>query len=365
MVTHKILILVNHEITLYRFRREFILELLKQGHKVYISSPSGKKINEFVSLGCIHINTKVDRRGINPVNDFKLLYDYRKIFKSIKPDIVFSYTIKPNIYGGIVSRLTSIPMIATITGLGTAIEAKNWLSSLIIKLYKFSFKNIQKVFVQNSVNYQFFIKNEITPEEQLKLVAGSGVNLDLFKEQNYPEEREVVNLIFVGRLMEDKGISELFEAAKYFKNTSEKINFHILGFFEDDLKETVEKLNNEEIIIYHGQQSDIRPFLKESHAIIHPSYHEGLSNVLLEAAASGRPILASDIPGCRETFDEGITGYGFEAQSTESLIDAIEKFIELPYERKKKMGVLGRQKIEAEFNRQKVVDAYIDELNVF
>lgn len=234
---------------------------------------------------------------------------------------------------------------------------------MIIIFYRIALNKSSCIFFQNKENLNFFIQDIFKPD-RYRLIPGSGVNLKSFQYQKYPEERDVINLVFIGRLMKNKGIEELFEAAKYFKESSEKVKFHVLGFFEDDLEETVEKLNNEGIIVYHGEQSDVHPFLKESHAIIHPSYHEGLSNVLLEAAASGRPILASDIPGCRETFDEGITGYGFKAQSTESLIDTIEKFIDLPHEKKEKMGILGRQKIEREFDRQKVVDTYINEINV-
>lgn len=364
MYEKKVLILVNHEIVIYNFRKEFILRLLKRGIKVYISSPNGKKIKELELLGCIHVDTEIDRRGVNPIKDFKLLVHYWEIFKKIKPDIVFSYTIKPNVYGGLVTRFFKIPFVPTVTGLGSAIKNKSIIQKIVNNLYRTSFKKAQRIFFQNKENLNYFKNYKIVSANQDELVAGSGVNLASFKYQSYPKKEKTTNLIFIGRLMKDKGVIELFKAAKYFKNSAQKINFHILGFFEDDLEETVQKLNNDGIINYHGQQSDIRPLLKESHAIVHPSYHEGLSNVLLEAAASGRPIIASDIPGCRETFEEGVTGFGFEAKSTESLIRAIENFLQLSHEAKEKMGILGREKIEREYDRKRVVDAYLNEINV-
>lgn len=359
----KILILINNDIGLYKFRKEFIKDLLLE-HEVSISLPDGPFVKELVNMGCKFVDTEINRRGINPITDIKLIMKYQEILKRIKPDIIYTYTIKPNIYGGLLARINNIPYITTITGLGSSIQESKILQKIIVNLYKVSIKKAQRVFFQNIENFIFFQSNQIISKENTELVSGSGVNLNHFSYQTYPTQTTEINLIFIGRLMKEKGILELFKAAEYFKNKEQKIIFHILGFMEDNLDENLNKLIEEETLVYHGQQSDIRPFLKKSHAIIHPSYHEGMSNVLLEAAASGRPILASNIPGCREAFDEGVTGFGFESKSTENLIEAIEKFIQLPHEEKEKMGILGRQKMENEFDRQQVVDAYIKELNV-
>lgn len=359
----KVLILVNHEIVIYNFRKEFILRLLEEGYKVYISSPKGKKIEELELLGCIHIETKIDRRGVNPVKDFKLLMHYWEIFKNIQPDIIFSYTIKPNIYGGFVSRILKIPFVATVTGLGSSIANKSIIQNIVNLLYKKSLKDAQKIFFQNEENLDYFIKNKIIKVKQEELIAGSGVNLTKFDYREYPEKNGTIKFIYIGRIMKEKGFLEFLAAAQYFKRKLKNIEFHILGFMEDDFKEKVERLTKKDIIIYHGQQSDIRPYIEQSHAIIHPSYHEGLSNVLLEAAATGRPILASDIPGCKETFEEGITGLSFKPKSTDSLIKVINKFIKMTYEKKEEMGILGRKKVEKEFDRKDVVSAYVKELN--
>lgn len=357
----RVLILINNDAGLYKFRKELLEELLKD-YEVYISLPKGPFINDLVKLGCIFIETEINRRGTNPITDIKLIMQYRKILKDVKPDIIYSYTIKPNIYGGLLARAMKIPFVGTVTGLGSSIKSNHLLKNVVINLYKMSFKKSQRIFFQNIENLNFFQSNNIINDNQIKIVPGSGVNLKDYQYQEYPKDLNYSNFIFIGRLMKEKGILELFETAKYFKEKSIKINFHILGFLEEDLEKVLNELEKKDIVIYHGQQFDVSSFISESHAIIHPSYHEGLSNVLLEAAASGRPILASDIPGCRETFDEGITGFGFEPKSTDSLIKTIKKFIELPYEQKELMGILGREKIEREFNREKVVDAYIKEI---
>lgn len=358
----KILILINNDVGLYKFRKEFLEELLKK-HEVFISSPRGPFTQKVINMGCHFIETDINRRGTNPFADIKLMLRYHKIVQKINPDLIYTYTIKPNVYGGLIAMISKTPYIATITGLGTAVQKNGWLQKFVTNLYKVSLKKASRVFFQNSDNLKFFQENKIIKDNQIRLVPGSGVNLTHYQYQKYPIDSQKINFLFVGRLMVEKGINELFEAAEYFKNKESKISFHILGFMEDNLDGRLKELITNGTIIYHGQQSDIRPFLKDAHAIIHPSYHEGLSNVLLEAAASGRPILASDIPGCQETFDEGSTGYGFSPKSTESLINVIEKFINLPHDQKEQMGLLGRKKIEKEFDRDQVVQSYINEVN--
>ena len=358
----KILILINNDVGLYKFRKEFLEELLKN-YEVFISSPRGPFTQKVINMGCHFIETDINRRGTNPFADIKLMLRYHKIVQKINPDLIYTYTIKPNVYGGLIAMISKTPYIATITGLGTAVQKNGWLQKFVTNLYKVSLKKASRVFFQNSDNLKFFQENKIIKDNQIRLVPGSGVNLTHYQYQKYPIDSQKINFLFVGRLMVEKGINELFEAAEYFKNKESKISFHILGFMEDNLDGRLKELITNGTIIYHGQQSDIRPFLKDAHAIIHPSYHEGLSNVLLEAAASGRPILASDIPGCQETFDEGSTGYGFSPKSTESLINVIEKFINLPHDQKEQMGVLGRKKIEKEFDRDQVVQSYINEVN--
>lgn len=355
----KVLFLVNHDVVIYNFRREIVERLIAEGHDVIISSPYGQRIELLKEMGCKYVEVKMDRHGVNPFKELGLLSYYKNLISDVQPDIIFSYTIKPNLYGSLASR--NIPIVVNITGLGTAMEKGGLIKQAIIAAYKFAFRKAKTVFVQNEENKQFFIKNNIA-KEKLKLLPGSGVNLSQWKPLDYPEDNSCIRFLFVGRLMEDKGIAELVQAAKRLKDEGESIEVDLVGFCEEDYKEELAKLNAEKYVVMHGEQMDIVPYLRKAHAVVLPSYHEGMANVLLEAAASARPVLASNIPGCREAFDEGITGLGFECRDVDSLVSAMHKFIYLSYETKKQMGICGRKKMEKEYDRNVVVEKYMNEL---
>lgn len=358
----KILVLSNFGMGLYNFRKELLEELILLKHKVYISLPKDDYVVKLESLGCKYVESHVDRRGTNPVKDVKLLLNYINIIKRIKPDIVLTYTIKPNVYGGIACQITKTPYITNITGLGTSIENNSYIQKITLLLYRLGLKKATCVFFQNETNQNSFINNGIL-KTNFKLIPGSGVNLLHHKFEKYPVNDEKINFLFIGRLMKAKGIEELLQAIKVVKQQYPRVYFDLIGISEEDYNKKIIELHNNGIIKYHGQQDDVHSFIKESHAIILPSYHEGISNVLLESAASGRPVLASNVPGCKETFDEGVSGLGFEAKSVSSLVDTIIKFIILPYEKKREMGIRGRIKMENEFNRSIVINAYLNELN--
>ena len=300
----------------------------------------------------------IDRRGVNPFKDIKLFSFYSKLIKQICPDIVLSYTIKPNIYGGLASRVNKVKFIPTITGLGTAIENKGILRLITIMMYKSAMKKAKTIMFQNENNMRFMEKAKIG-EKPYMLLPGSGVNIDDFKYLKYPDE-ENLNFMFIGRVMSDKGIDYYLETAKVIKDNHPKAEFHILGSYEEDYKDILRDLEKKGYIKYHGKVDDVRDYLKIASAIIHPTFHEGMSNVLLEAASTGRPIIASNIPGCKEIIDEGVNGFTFEVKNQNSLDTIVQKFINLPYEEKKHMGFKGREKIAQEFNREKVVNIYMN-----
>lgn len=358
---NKILIMINYDVGLYRFRKELLEELSKR-YEVYISLPFGSFIPKLEKLGCTCIETPIDRRGTNPATDLGLFIKYYKIINKLKPMVVLTYTIKPNIYGGLACRLLRVPQIASITGLGSAIEKRGLFQKLTLWLYKTSLKDSKCVFFQNKENQRFFIENNIIGGNY-KLVPGSGVNLDEYSLQEYPPDDGTIRFLFIARIMKEKGIEEYISAAKTIKKNYANTEFHIIGFIEEKkYKDIIKYAQKEGIVIYHGIRNDIHTFLKNIHATILPSYHEGMSNVLLESASTGRPVIASRISGCIETFDEGISGFGFNVKDTVSLITAIEKFIKLPYEKKKEMGLAGRRKMEQEFDRRIVIDAYMREI---
>lgn len=358
----KLLVFSNFGMGLYKFRRELLQELISNGNEVFISFPNDEYVPMLVDLGCLYIESKVDRRGINPLSELKLLFSYIKIIKKTKPKIVLTYTIKPNVYGGLACRMTRTPFLPNVTGLGTAIENGGLLQKITLGLYKTGLKSAKCVFFQNKPNRDFFIYKGIV-KSKIKVIPGSGVNLEEHKFEEYPEDDGSVRFLFIGRIMKAKGIDELLKAATQVKQKNLNIVFDLIGFCEEGYADKLEELKDSGIIHYHGQQSDVHDFIKNAHATILPSYHEGTSNVLLESASTGRPILASNVTGCKETFDEGVSGFGFEAKSVDALIKTINKFIEISYEKKKQMGLAGRKKIEREYDRKIVIDAYLNQIS--
>lgn len=360
----KVLILANNDVGLYKFRKELI-ETLLENYQVFISLPYGDWIPNLEKIGCIFIETKISRRGKNPMSDIALLLRYINEINKVCPDIVLTYTIKPNIYGGMACQLENKPYITNITGIGTAMENDGFLAKLTKILYRIGLKRSKTVFFQNKANLELFLTSRITCGN-LQLIPGSGVNLETNNFEEYPPENGEIRFLFVGRIMKDKGIEELIACAEQVHTHYTNVHFDIVGNFDEEVyRKPVAELHNKGILTYFGHQNDVHLYMKRSHAIVLPSYHEGLSNVLLEAAACGRPILASNIPGCYETYVDGVTGIGFTARSSDALTEAVEKFIRLPYEQKAAMGAAGRKKAEAEFNRKIVIQAYIKEIEKY
>lgn len=355
----RILILSNEHFSTYNLRKEVVEGLLKEGHEVFISFPYGSKADDFFEMGAKFIDVEIDRRGTNPIKDLKLLKQYKKIMKEIKPDVVLTYTIKPNIYGGMAAKSLKIPYIANITGLGSAVENKGILQKVTVFLYKKAFSKINTVFFQNEENMSFFIKNKIALGKH-ELLPGSGVNLDKFKLLPYPDD-DKIKFVFVSRIMKEKGIDYYLETAKAIKTKYLNTEFHICGSMEENYKDKIESYSKDNIVIYHGLVNDIREVLKNMNAIIHPTYYpEGISNVILEAAATGRPAIAFNRSGCKEIIDNDLTGYLVETHDIKTLISKVEEFVNLPLSNKIKMGILARNKVEKEFNREIVVNKYME-----
>lgn len=358
----KILILTNNIGGLHSFRKEVMKAIVDVGYEVYISEPDDdERVKYFEEIGCHIIKTKFNRRGVNPLADFKLMLQYRKIIRELKPIAVLSYTIKPNVYGGIACRLTGTPLIANVTGLGDAIENGGWLQKLTVSLYKIGISKAKQVFFQNPSNKETCIRLGITDESAMVL-PGSGVNLKHHVYQEYPADG-VIKFLYIARLQKDKGTGEFFETAERIKAKYPNTEFQILGWKEGDYQMRLEELVKSGIIDYLGTTADVRPYLANVHCTIMPSYHEGMSNVNLESAANGRPVITTDVPGCRETVDDGVTGILVKARDSYGLIEGVERFLAMSYEQKKQMGLEGRKKVEREFDRQIVVKAYLDAIN--
>lgn len=357
----KVLFLVNHDVVIYNFRLELVERLLQDGHQVIISCPYGERIDELKKLGAKHRDIEIDRHGTNPLKELKLIKIYKKLLKDVRPDIVFSYTIKPNIYGAIACRKLGIPCVANITGLGTAVEHPGIKQKISICLYKYAFKKIKKVFFQNKENEEFFTKHKLALGKH-EMLPGSGVNLERFPYQEYPND-EVIKFVFIARIMKEKGIDYFLSAADFIKAKYPNTEFHVCGFLEKEYEGKLDEYVKCGKVIYHGMVKDIKSIHKDMHCTVFPSYYpEGLSNVLLEAAASGRPIITTDRAGCREAVDDGKTGLIVPTQNQDALNESLERFIRMSFEDKKNMGMAGRTKVEKEFNRQIVIKKYMEEL---
>ena len=356
----KILILANNDVGLYQFRKDLIEAMLPK-HEVHISLPYGEMVDPLVAAGCIFHDTPIDRRGINPVTDFGLLRQFRKLVKQLRPDLVITYTIKPNIYGGMVCRMLGVPYAVNITGLGTAFQKDGLLKKLVIALYKFSLKKAKVVFFENSGNRQVFLDEDIIPSEKTCLLSGAGVNLEKFTYAPYPDG-DVTQFLFIGRVMKEKGVDELFDAVARLRSEGFSCELDVLGYYEDDYADMIRGCEAAGWLHYHGFQNDVRPFIEKAHCFVLPSYHEGMANTNLESAAMGRPVITSDIPGCREAVVEGVSGLLCQSQNADSLYDAMKRFIALPNDARARMGKAGRQHMENVFDKKRVVAATVKEL---
>lgn len=363
----RILIIANDESTILNFRCEILQAFVREGFEVIVCYPLGKNTEVIKNIGCKVIDLAVSRHGTNVLKDIRLLDNCVKLIKEYKPDVVLTYTVKPNIYGSFACQLTKTPYINNITGLGSILQKESILSKLILIMQKYAYRKSSCVFFQNSENCERLKqRGVISKKTPVHILPGSGVNLEMHSYEPYPEYDGTTRFIIVSRIRMDKGYQEFFDAAEIIKNKYPNTEFHVVGWYEEEeLRKRVDDLNGCGIVIYHGQklQSEVHQLIKKCNCLIHPSYHEGMANVLLEAAATGRPVIASNIPGCKETFDEGITGFGCEVRNSESLADAIERFLNVPYLEQLKMGQLGRKKMETEFDRQFVAKEYIEQIN--
>ncbi len=358
----KILILSNHFATVYKFRKELMESLVEKGYEVVVSLPKSDDNEELKLLGVRVVETYVDRKSMNPIKDIKLMMDYLKLIKAEKPDIAIGYTIKPNIYGGMACRIRKTPFIANVTGLGSAYYKGGILKTIVSTLYKVGLKKAKAVFFENVANAQVMIDDKTITEKQAVVMNGAGVNLDRFSFSEMPRDDEGTKFLFVGRVMEEKGVNELFEAIKKIKEEDIKAEFGFLGWFEEDYSQIIKDLEAKDYIKYYGYQKDVVKFMRQSHCIVLPSYHEGMANVLLEGASIGRALIASDIHGCKESIIDGVSGFTCRVKDSGDLYDKIRDFCEMSYEEKAKMGRCGREHMEDVFDKKKVVELTIEEI---
>ena len=363
-MSSSVLIFANDNSTIYNFRRELLRRLVTDGFDVTIALPAHERNQAFRDLGCVVIETPLSRFGTNPITELATLIRFVSVIRQSRPDVILTYTAKPNIYGGFAAQLCRVPYIATVTGLGAVFQSDSALRQISAFLQRLAFRKAQVVFFQNSENLATFQRFSIV-QGQTDVLPGSGVNLDLHQLEPYHTEQDKTRFITVSRIRKDKGYDELFEAIRRICADRDDVEFHIVGWYEDDsYRTTVADMQANYPVTFHDNvsQQRVHELIAGSHCLIHPSHHEGMPNVVLEASAAGVPAIVSDIPGCRDAIDDGVTGLLHTVRDSDALHATMEQFLSTGWEARRQMGLAARRKMEAEFDRERVVDRYAGQI---
>ncbi len=363
MVFLRIVITVNAAWNIWNFRRPLVEALLADGHEVIILAPRDGSVPELEALGCSVYHLEMNVKGLNPLQEPKTLLRLHRHFRKIQPDVILGFTIKNNVFGAIAAKIAGISFIPNVTGLGTAFLAGGFLERVAVMLYKAAFRNLPAVFFQNEDDRDLFLERGLVTERQARCLPGSGIDLDRFSATAYPSDDGAPHFLMIARLLRDKGVQEYVDAARRVKARHPEVRFQLLGAAGSENRtaidrETVCGWEKEGVIEYLGEVEDVRPLIEAAQCIVLPSYREGAPRTLIEAAAIARPLIATDVPGCRAVVDDRRTGFLCEARSAESLASAFAEFIALSWEERAALGRAGRVKMEREFGQSIVVDAY-------
>lgn len=358
---------VNAAWNIWNFRQPLVEALLADGHTVTILAPRDDTVAKLEALGCAFRPLSMNVKGLNPLSGLQLLARLRASFRDLCPDVVLSFTIKNNIFGAFVAKSAHIPFIPNVTGLGTAFLSGGFLERVAVTLYRRAFKNLPVVFFQNEDDRDLFVGRGLVTRAQARQLPGSGIDLKRFAAAPYPDlkpdQSAAPVFLMIGRLLRDKGVLEYVEAARIVKAKYPEARFQLLGATDTANRtainrDVVRQWEKQGVIEYLGTTEDVRPVIASAHCVVLPSYREGAPRTLIEAAALARPLVATDVPGCRAVVDDGRTGFLCEIRNAESLAAACEKLIKLSPEARREMGQEARMKMEREFDQCIVVDAY-------
>ena len=359
-----ILICTNCAWNIVNFRLSFIKILKKHGYRVVVITQYDGYENEVSEYVDQILPLFISRKGVNPFIDSITFLQLVKFLFKIKPNYLLLFTIKPVIYGAIAAKFFNIKTIVMISGLGTAFITNSWITFLVRILYRFALSSVSTVFFQNNDDKNLFLNSNIVSLNISKLTPGSGIDTRQFSYRPLLLNNKIT-FILIARMIWDKGISEYVDAAKIIKAKYPNTKFQLLGALGVDNRkaisdETVYTWVNEGIVEYLGETKDVKTYIEKACCVVLPSYREGTSKALLEAASIGRPIIASDVPGCREVVDNGITGLLCKSKDWYDLSKKMEVMINLSFEERRIMGSKGREKIDKEFNQEIVNDLYVD-----
>ena len=361
-----VLICSNYAWTIINFRLPLIKRLIKNGYRVVVVTQYDGYENQIAEYVDEIRPLFISRKGVNPFVDSITLLNLVIFFRKLKPDYLLLFTIKPVIYGAVAAKLFNIKTIVMITGLGTAFIADNWITRLVKLLYRFALSSVATAFFQNNDDKDLFLKSNLINPNVCKLTPGSGIDTRQFPYSSLPQNNNIT-FILIARMLWDKGIGEYVEAAKIIKLKYPNTIFQLLGALgvENRTAISAERMAawvNEGSVEYLGETFDVKPYIEKASCVVLPSYREGTSRVLLEASSIGRPIIASDVPGCREVVENQISGLLCRSKDSLDLSDKMEMMINLSFQERKMMGIKGREKIEKEFNQNIVNDLFIDAL---
>jgi glycosyltransferase involved in cell wall biosynthesis len=362
-----IAISINTAWNLANFRTGLIRAIQAEGWNVLAIAPPDQHVERIEALGCRFIPVQMNNKGANPFDDAKLFFRYFRIFQRERPSAFLGYTIKPNVYGSLAAHALRIPVINNVSGLGTAFIRDSWLTWVVKGLYRLALRHSHTVFFQNRDDRQLFIEQRLVPLARTALVPGSGIDLLRFTPTTTARTNPGTRFLLIARLLYDKGVGEYVAAARLVKDTHRDATFALLGFLDADNRtavprEDVQSWEAEGVIEYLGSADDVRPYIAEADCIVLPSYREGTPRTLLEAAAMGKPLIATDVPGCREVVEHGHNGFLCRVRDADNLASALMKFVELSPSGRARMGQAGRAKVEREFDEQLVIAAYINRL---
>jgi len=358
-------IVLNTSWNIYNFRLALIKELRKLGYKVVLVAPRDDYSQKLEEEGFSYYDIKMNNKGVNPFEDLLLIYNFYKLYQKIKPDVLLNYTIKPNIYSSLAGKYLGIPVVNNITGLGTVFLNNNISSHIARWLYKISLSENSVVF-QNKDDMKLFLDKKILEKKSVIFIPGSGIDTERFKSKYSKLKNKKFTFLMIARLIKDKGIEEYIEAIRLVRksNNSKNYTFKILGslYLSNPTAISQQELDSwieEGLIEYLGHSDNVQEEIDKVDCVVLPSYREGLSRVLLEASSMSKPIITTNVPGCRDVVDNGVNGYLVEVKDSVELAEAFEKMINLPIEKLRHMGKEGRKKVVNDFSNQKVIDKYL------
>ena len=358
----KVALSANSAWNLANFRDGVIAALVKDGHEVLTLAPADGGTARLARLGARPVDLAMDQAGTSPVADTLLLLRYLRVLAAERPDVLLGYTAKPNVYGSLAAHWLGIPVVNNISGLGSAFIRGGWLAATLRILYRAALRRSRRVFFQNGDDRALFIDNRLVRAEQTGLLPGSGVDLRRFV-PTAPEAHDGFVFLVVARLLRDKGILEFVEAARLLRQEFPQARFRLLGAVDARnptaiARPEVEGWVRDGVIGYLGTTDDVRPHLAAADCVVLPSYREGTPRTLLEAAAMARPLIATDVPGCRDVVDDGINGFLCEVRNAAALASAMRRMMLLPKEARQAMGAASRARVERDYDEQIVIDRY-------